>query len=86
MYAAIRRYQVDPQLAPEVIRPILERFVPLIRDTVIAYYVLDAGDGEVVTISICEDEAKVESTNRTAADWMKHFIASSVVSRDSGLR
>lgn len=82
MYAAIRRYQIDPQLVPEVISSILERFVPLIRDTVISYYVLDAGNGAFAAISICEDVEKVQATNRAASEWIKQYLASSIVSRE----
>jgi len=82
MYAAIRRYQIDPHLVPEVISSILERFVPLIRDTVISYYVLDAGNGAFATISICEDVEKVQATNRAASEWIKQYLASSIVTRE----
>src|SRR3712207_1814998 len=53
-------------MTPEVLRCVLESFVPLVRETVVAYYVLDTGDGTLATISVCEDEEKVETTNRVA--------------------
>jgi excisionase family DNA binding protein len=43
--------------------------------------VLDAGDGAFATISICEDEQKVETTNRVTAEWLKQHLASSIVSQ-----
>ena len=82
MYAAIRRYRVDPQLAPDVINSTLKRFVPLIRGTVIAYYVLDAGDGAFATIGICDDLEKVQATNRSASEWMKQYLASYIVTQE----
>ena len=82
MYAAIRRYQVDPQLAPDIIHSTLNRFIPLIRDTVVAYYVLDVGKGAFATISICEDAEKVQATNRSASEWMKQYLASSIVTQE----
>ena len=59
MYAAIRRYGLNPDRSGEVIRQIAENFVPLISETqgLLAYYVLDAGDGAFATITICEDQA-----------------------------
>jgi hypothetical protein len=81
-YAAIRRYKTSEDVTFEDIRPALDSLVPLIRERVIAYYVLDAGDGVFVTISICEDEQKVEITNRVIAEWMKQYLASSIVSQE----
>src|SRR5215208_7143132 len=80
-YAAIRRYKTNEDVTFEEIRPALDSFVPLIRERVIAYYVLDAGDGIVASITICEDEEKVETTNRMTAEWMKQYLASSIVSQ-----
>ncbi len=80
-YAAIRRYMANNDVTLEEIRPALDSLVPLIRERVIAYYVLDAGDGVFATISICEDEEKLETTNRVIAEWLKQYLASSIVSQ-----
>jgi len=58
MYATIRRYRTNAETesSSELVRDILEGFVPLVAETVAAYYVVDAGDGIIATISICEDE------------------------------
>ena len=45
MYATIRRYRTNVGSTSELVRRILEGVVPLIAETVAAYYVLDAGDG-----------------------------------------
>jgi excisionase family DNA binding protein len=80
-HAVIRRYKTNEDVTFEEIRPALDSFVPFIRETVIAYYVLDAGDGVFATISICEDEQKVETTNTVTAEWLKQYLASSIVSQ-----
>ncbi len=80
-YGAIRRYRTNRDVTFEEVRPALDSLVPLIRETVIAYYVLDEGDGAYATISICEDEQKVETTNRVTAEWLKQYLASSIVSQ-----
>src|SRR5919202_3603213 len=84
MYAAIRRYQIDPELCSEVVKRIIEDFVPYIRETqgLMGYYVLDAGDGRSVTLSICETEAAVETANAIAANWIKQFLASRILSKE----
>ena len=77
MYATIRRYRTngESESSSELVRDILEGFVPLIAETVAAYYVVDAGDGVIATISICEDEEKVRTSNRIAAEWVKPAFA-----------
>ena len=78
MYATIRRYRTNSDAASESVRLILEGFVPLIAETVAAYYVVDAGDGVIASITICEDEEKVRTSNRVAAEWVKQRLASSI--------
>ena len=84
MYAAIRRYQINPEYSGEVVRQIAEDFAPLIKavEGLIEYYVLDAGDGVFVTITICEDEAGVEEVSRKATEWMKQYLATTILSQD----
>jgi excisionase family DNA binding protein len=79
--AAIRRYRTSRDVTAEEIRPALDSLVPLIRERVIAYYVLDAGDGTFATITICGDEEKLEATNRVSTEWLKQYLASSIVSQ-----
>jgi hypothetical protein len=82
MYATIRRYRTNPDSTSESVRQILEGFVPLIRETVAAYYVVDAGDGVIASISICEDEEKARTSNRVAAEWVKQHLASSIAGNE----
>jgi excisionase family DNA binding protein len=42
--------------------------------------VLDSGEGVVATITICEDKDKVEKASRVATEWLKQYLASSIVS------
>ncbi len=84
LYAAIIRYRIGPNQLSEVVRQILERFVPLIKEYrgLLAYYVLEAEDGVIVTIIICEDKEKVEASSRLASDWLKQYLAASIVSNE----
>ncbi len=81
-YAAIRRYRTNEDLAFEALQPALDSLFPLIRERVIAYYVLEAGEGVLATITICEDEEKLEETNRVATEWLNQYLASSIVSQE----
>ena len=81
-YAAIRSYRTNEDLTFEALQPALDSLLPLIREKVVAYYVLDAGEGTFATMSICEDEEKLEATNRVSTEWLKQYLASSIVSQE----
>jgi hypothetical protein len=69
MYASIRRYATDS--SAEVTRRVQEGFVPLLSNTAgfIAYYAIDTGKGEWVSLSLFETRAQVEQSNDLAAAW-----------------
>jgi hypothetical protein len=52
-------------------------FVPLIAETpgFEAYYLADAGNGVVVSISLFEDRAGAEESSRGAAEWVRRNLA-----------
>lgn len=77
MYAAIRRYHTDPASVDEITRRINEGFIPRIKDVegFLAYYVVDAGAGEIATVSVFEDQAGAEESTRSAADWVRQNLA-----------
>ena len=85
MYAAIRRYKVDAEDSSEALRHALEEFVPHIKELpgLLAYYVLDAGDGLIASISICTDLEKVETSNRMASEWLKRYLVSNVYTQET---
>lgn len=75
MYASIRRYKVSS--VDEVVQRASAGFVPLISQGpgFIAYYILDAGDGVVASISLFETQAGAEESDRMAASWVQENIA-----------
>jgi hypothetical protein len=72
MFAAIRRYHTDPDSISEVTRRVNESFMPLISGMsgFVAYLALDAGQGEYGTVSVFEDQASAEESNRVAEEWV----------------
>jgi excisionase family DNA binding protein len=84
MYAAIRRYRLDSKYSDEVIRQIVENFVPRVRESegLLGYYILDVGDGTFATITICENQAEVEESSKKATEWMKQYLASTILSQE----
>lgn len=83
MYAALQRYRTELPTESQEVKQAIEKLVPFIRDTVIAYYVLEAENGTFVSMAICEDEAKLEATNRVSAEWLKHYLAATIVDQES---
>ena len=78
MYASIRRYKTSPGAAAELARRVNQGFVPIISQApgFVAYYVVDAGNDVVASVSVFQDQAGSEESNRMAADWVKENIAS----------
>jgi dihydrodipicolinate synthase/N-acetylneuraminate lyase len=78
MYASIRRYEgIDLDLVDEIIKRTKEGAVPIISgiEGFVAYYFLYGGDGVLATVSIFENQAQAEESNKTAASWVKENIA-----------
>lgn len=76
MYATVRRYEGVINTS-EVVRLVTENFVPMISQVpgFIAYYLVDAGGGIMITTSIFEDKAGVKESNRRAAEWVRENVA-----------
>ncbi len=76
MYAAIRRYHTDPGSVEEVARRVNDGFVPLIGDMqgFVAYFALNAGQGEFGSVSVFEDQRSAEESNRVAEDWVSQNL------------
>ena len=77
MWATVRRYEGvnDPD---EVAKRVDEGFIPLISEHqgfVAYYYVDDSEEGVVFSISVFEDQAGEEDSNRLAADFVKENLA-----------
>ena len=79
MHVAIRRYQVDPSSSvEEVMRRVDEGFIPTIKDAsgFLAYYAVDSRLGTLTTVSVFEDQAGADESNRMEADWVRENLAS----------
>jgi Antibiotic biosynthesis monooxygenase len=76
MFAAIRRYHTDPEAIEEVARKVNEGFVPVISDMpgFVVYIALNAGQGEYGTVSVFEDQASAEESNRVAEQWVEENL------------
>ena len=80
MYAAIRTYRVTD--AEELARRVRDEFVPMVRDVpgFVAYYVIDAGGGDLSSVTICDSREGVEESTARAADWVGERLGSLIES------
>ena len=77
MYAAIRQAKAKTGTAEELARRIKEGAIPIISDVegFIAYYVVYAPDDTVTAISIFNNFAGAEESNRRAVAWIEQSLA-----------
>ncbi len=70
MYAAVQRYQAEASAVGEGSERIHDGLVPVVRRApgFVAYYVVNAGDGIVVAVSVFQDRDRAEAASRMAAD------------------
>lgn len=83
-YAAVRRGRFAPGVSSEeVARIARESFVPLVSGVpgFVAYYVLDTGQGEHLTISIFSDPAGPAESDRRSAEWAPRALAGLIEGR-----
>jgi hypothetical protein len=75
MHTVIRRYEGAGNSA-EVARRAVEEFGPMLRDRpgFQGYYVVDAGDGVLATISVFETEEAAIETTSAAAAWVRENL------------
>lgn len=77
MYAAIRQAKAKTGMAEQLSRTIKEGAIPIISDVpgFRAYYVIYAPDDTVTAISIFNDHAGAEESNRRGLAWIEQNLA-----------
>ena len=68
MYAIIRRYKIGSGSAEEVVSLVSQPFLPVVSQApgLVAWYVMDGGDGVVASFSVFENQAQAEELNSMA--------------------
>src|SRR5437879_607120 len=76
MYASVRRARGSAEAKDQVAQIVRDEMVPKLGEIegFVAYYVVDAGGGELITISIFEDQAGVEESARQARELVAHRL------------
>jgi hypothetical protein len=77
MYAAIRQGKAKAGMAEELARRIKDGAIPIISDVegFMAYYVVYSPDDTVTAISIFNNYAGAEESNRRALAWIEGSLA-----------
>ncbi len=77
MHAAIRQGKAKPGSAEELARRVKEGAVPIVSDVpgFRGYYVIYAPDDTVTTISLFDDHAGAEESNRRVLAWIEQNLA-----------
>ena len=77
MYASIRQGKAKAGMAEELTRRVKEGAISIISDVegFRAYYVVYAPDDTVTAISIFNDHAGAEESNRRALVWIEQILA-----------
>jgi hypothetical protein len=77
MFAAIRYYRTDTDSIESVVHRVKEGFVPLIRDTpgFVSYFVLTPRQGEIVSVSVFDDQRGAQESNSVAEDWVARNVS-----------
>ena len=77
MFAAIRYYRTDPDSIESVVRRVKEGFVPFIKETpgFVAYFVLNPRQGEIVSVSVFEEQRSAEESNKKAEEWVRQNLS-----------
>src|SRR5215212_9174577 len=76
MYAAVRRYEgvTDPRKVAQLVD---EGFIPIISEMpgFVAYYLVNAGDGVIVSSSVFEHKDAEEQSNFRAGEFVAEHLA-----------
>jgi Antibiotic biosynthesis monooxygenase len=77
MFAAIRYYRTEPDSIESVVRRVKEGFVPFIREIpgFVAYFVLTPRQGEIVSVSVFEEQRNAEESNEKAEEWVRQNLS-----------
>ena len=77
MYAAVRRYNALENATATIATRVNEEFLPQLRQMpgFVAYYVVDGGDGTLISVSVFEDRNTAEESTRQATAWVRERLA-----------
>jgi hypothetical protein len=75
MHSAVRTYRVTD--ADTIVTKAEDEFVSRVKeiDGFVGYYLIDGGDGTVVSVTVGETAEAVEASTQAAGEWVRQSIA-----------
>jgi len=83
MHASVRKYKVDQGKMDQLSQRISDTFVPRVSEApgFAAYYVVDAGNGILITVTVGDDPEIVERSTEMAAEFVREELADIEIER-----
>jgi hypothetical protein len=74
MQASVRRYRTRDIEALE--RKVEDEFVDQVKqvDGFVGYYVIDGGNGDVASVTVCETATALQKITKLAGDWVRERL------------
>jgi hypothetical protein len=71
MHASVRRYRTSDIEALE--SKVEEEFIERVKevDGFVGYYVIDGGDGDVASVTVCKTATALQQITKLAGDWVR---------------
>jgi hypothetical protein len=74
MHASVRRYRTRDIDALE--HKVEEEFIDQVKevDGFVGYYVIDGGDGDVASVTVCKTADALQQITKLAGDWVRESV------------
>jgi 3-oxoacyl-ACP reductase-like protein len=83
MHASVRKYKVDADQMDEISRRVGDSFVARVSGVsgFVGYYVIDAGNGILITVTLGGDLSAVEQSTELAAEFVRDELSDIEIER-----
>ena len=81
MHVVIRQYKIEPDAVEAVTRRVREGFAPYISNVMpgfVEYYWINAGNGDLISLSFFEDQAVAQVSTQLAAAYIREHLSTLV--------
>jgi hypothetical protein len=74
MHASVRKYRTRD--AAELERKVEDEFVDQVKgiEGFVGYYVIDGGEGDVASVTVCETADALQQITKLAGDWVQDSL------------
>jgi hypothetical protein len=74
MHASVRRYRTRD--ITELERKVEDEFVEQVKEVegFVGYYVIDGGEGDVASVTVCETADALQQVTKLAGEWVRESV------------